>query len=171
MTPDIFRQWLRDRGCSFEEHERRRGEGVAAVTVRRGPHRSELPLASSRMDLQEEDVRRVVEELDLPTTSCRDRAAASNASAPDVPTDARRIRSQPRWPARAGGVRHRLKPYPGPVYSQSSSIATRGTSAGGIAYRRRSRFRAQARRWPSRAVTVPCHFRQTKSGISRWKSG
>ena len=66
MTPDTFRQWLRDRGCSFDQTESKRGEGVASVIVRRGPHRSELPLAASRMDLPEEDVRRVVEELDLP---------------------------------------------------------------------------------------------------------
>ena len=66
MTPDTFREWLRDRGCSFEQHESRRGGGVAAVTVKRGSKRSELPLAASKMDLQEEDVRRVVEELELP---------------------------------------------------------------------------------------------------------
>lgn len=66
MTPETFRRWLAERGCSFEQHESKRGEGVAPVTVRRGPHRTEMPLAASRMDLQEEDVRRIVEDLDLP---------------------------------------------------------------------------------------------------------
>ena len=66
MTPETFRAWLRDRGCSFDKTERGRGEGPVAVVVRRGPRRSLLPDASSHADLKDEDVRRVVTELDLP---------------------------------------------------------------------------------------------------------
>jgi hypothetical protein len=66
MTPETFRKWLAERGCTFEDTERKRGEGVASVVVRCGPRRSELPYASSRMDLQEEEVRRIMAELDLP---------------------------------------------------------------------------------------------------------
>lgn len=67
MTPQTFRSWLSDRGCTFEETERKRGEGVASVVVRREGRRSEMPYSSStNIDLQEEDVRRIVNELDLP---------------------------------------------------------------------------------------------------------
>ena len=66
MTPETFRNWLRDRGCSFEQTERKRGEGHVAVVVRRGPRRSVLPDGSSQLDLKEDDVRRIVAELDLP---------------------------------------------------------------------------------------------------------
>lgn len=66
MNAQTFRQWLTEKGCTFEETERKRGEGVATVIVRREGRRSEMPYASSRMDLQEEDVRRIVDELDLP---------------------------------------------------------------------------------------------------------
>ena len=67
MTPETFRSWLRERGCTFEETARDRGEGAASVVVRREGRRSEMPYAASRnIDLQEEEVRRIVDELDLP---------------------------------------------------------------------------------------------------------
>lgn len=66
MTPETFRKWLAERGCTFEQTKSTRGEGVASVVVRCGPRRSEMPNASSRMDLQEEEVRRIMAELDLP---------------------------------------------------------------------------------------------------------
>ncbi|MCT7374241.1 hypothetical protein [Chelativorans salis] len=66
MNAQTFRQWLTERGCTFEETERKRGEGFVSVVVRRKGRRSEMPYASSRMDLQEEDVRRIMRELDLP---------------------------------------------------------------------------------------------------------
>lgn len=66
MNPQTFRRWLAERGCSFEDTERKRGEGVASVTVRCGSRRSVMPSAASHMDLPEEDVRRIMHELDLP---------------------------------------------------------------------------------------------------------
>jgi hypothetical protein len=66
MTPETFRNWLAARGCSFEDTKRNRGEGVASVIVRCGSRRSEMPYASSKMDLKDEEVRRIMDELDLP---------------------------------------------------------------------------------------------------------
>jgi hypothetical protein len=66
MTPQTFRSWLAERGCTFEQTEARRGEGVASIIVRCGSRRSEMPYASSRMDLQDEEVRRIMAELELP---------------------------------------------------------------------------------------------------------
>lgn len=66
MTPQTFRSWLADRGCSFEQTERDRGGGIAAVRVRRGPRESLIPDAASHKDLPDEDVRRIVDDLDLP---------------------------------------------------------------------------------------------------------
>ena len=65
MNPETFRHWLAERGCTFEQTERNRGEGVAEIVVRRGPRRAVMPLSASRMDLPEEDVRRIVDELEL----------------------------------------------------------------------------------------------------------
>jgi hypothetical protein len=65
MTPDTFRHWLRERGCSFDQHEHHAGEGVPAVTVRRGDRRAELPMASSRKDLDPAVVGEIVEALGL----------------------------------------------------------------------------------------------------------
>lgn len=66
MNPQTFRSWLAERGCTFEETERKRGEGVASIVVRCGGRRSEMPDAASRNDLPEEVVRRIMEDLDLP---------------------------------------------------------------------------------------------------------
>lgn len=66
MNAETFRKWLAERGCSFEQTEQKRGQGVASVVARREGRRSEIPYAASKMDLQEEDVRRIVDELDLP---------------------------------------------------------------------------------------------------------
>lgn len=66
MNPQTFRRWLAERGCTFEDTERKRGEGATSVIVRCGGRRSEMPYAASHMDLQEEEVRRIMDELDLP---------------------------------------------------------------------------------------------------------
>jgi len=65
MNPETFRNWLRERGCTFEEHGRDRGGGLASVTVRREGRRADLSDATSRRDLDPEEVRRIVETLDL----------------------------------------------------------------------------------------------------------
>lgn len=65
MRSDTLRQWLSDSGCTFEQHPRERGQGPAQVTVRRGEHKSVLPLVGSTMDLDPDAVRRIVEDLKL----------------------------------------------------------------------------------------------------------
>jgi hypothetical protein len=64
MTPDTFRTWLAERGCSFEQHGRSEG-GLPSVTVRRGGRSAVLYDATSRKDLDPDQVRQVVEALDL----------------------------------------------------------------------------------------------------------
>lgn len=66
MNADTFRSWLTERGCTFEETARDRGEGATSVVIRCEGRRSELPYSASRMDLQEEEVRRIMDELELP---------------------------------------------------------------------------------------------------------
>jgi hypothetical protein len=66
MTPQTFRQWLAERGCTFEQTARDRGEGAASVIVKREGRRTEMPYAASRMDLPEQEVRRIMRDLDLP---------------------------------------------------------------------------------------------------------
>lgn len=66
MNPQTFRSWLAEKGCTFEDTERNRGEGVASVMVRCGSRRSEMPYAASHKDLPEEVVRRIMDDLDLP---------------------------------------------------------------------------------------------------------
>jgi hypothetical protein len=65
MTPQTFRRWLAERGCSFEEHPHERGEGLPSVTVRREGRRAVLSDSTSRQDLDEREVRRIVDELGL----------------------------------------------------------------------------------------------------------
>jgi hypothetical protein len=65
MTPETFRRWLADRGCIFEQHPSDRGNGLASVTVRRGGRRAELYDSTSRQDLDPDEVRKIVEALDL----------------------------------------------------------------------------------------------------------
>jgi hypothetical protein len=66
MRADTFKEWLRERGCEFDQAPRGRGAGHASLVVKRGARRSLLPEIGSHHDLEEDDVRRVVEELELP---------------------------------------------------------------------------------------------------------
>jgi len=66
MNAETFRNWLADHGCSFEQTEQKLGQGAVSIVARREGRRSEIPRAASKMDLREEDVRRIVDELDLP---------------------------------------------------------------------------------------------------------
>ena len=65
MHPDTFRNWLRQRGRTFDKHPRERGAGPTSVTVRSGDRVAELPKASSHKDLDPEEVRRIVDALGL----------------------------------------------------------------------------------------------------------
>jgi hypothetical protein len=58
MQSATFRKWLAERGCRFDHHEHKRGEGHVLVTVHRGGRKSEVPLGGSRQDLDPRDVRR-----------------------------------------------------------------------------------------------------------------
>lgn len=68
MTPETFRDWLRERGCSFEQHPSRRGDGVASITVKHGGKTATIPEAASRKDLDPRDVMAVCDELGLDPT-------------------------------------------------------------------------------------------------------
>jgi hypothetical protein len=63
MRADTFRDWLAQRGCTFDKHAR--GSGHAAVTVRREHRSAELPLLGSHKRLDDRVVRRVCEQLEL----------------------------------------------------------------------------------------------------------
>ena len=66
MRSDTFRKWLEERGCRFEQHPRAKGGlGHPSVTVRRGPRSAILPLVGTTQDLDPDDVREIVEALDL----------------------------------------------------------------------------------------------------------
>lgn len=66
MTPETFRRWLADRGCDFERHPREKSGGVPSVTVRRNGRKADIPAAAStHTDLDPEEIRRIVEALDL----------------------------------------------------------------------------------------------------------
>ena len=65
MQSATFRKWLAERGCRFDRHEHKRGEGHVLVTVHRERRKSEVPLGGSRQDLDHRDVRRACEELGL----------------------------------------------------------------------------------------------------------
>jgi mRNA interferase HicA len=65
MQSATFRKWLAERGCRFDLHEHKRGEGPGLVTVHREGRKSQVPLGGSRQDLDPRDVRRACEELGL----------------------------------------------------------------------------------------------------------
>jgi len=66
MYAETFRSWLSERGRTFEQTGQKRGQGPVCVVFRREGRRSEMPYAAARMDLEEEDVRQIVQDLDLP---------------------------------------------------------------------------------------------------------
>lgn len=65
MTPETFRRWLAERGCTFEQHEHKRGSGLPSVTIRRGGRRVVLYDSTSTQDLDPDEVRRIVDALGL----------------------------------------------------------------------------------------------------------
>jgi hypothetical protein len=66
MESETFRQWLSERGCTFEAGKDSAGaHGHAYVTVRRGDRRSVLPEVGSKKRLDSRIVRQVVDELGL----------------------------------------------------------------------------------------------------------
>lgn len=46
MQSATFRKWLAERGCRFDHHEHKRGEGHVLVTVHHEGRKSEVSLAS-----------------------------------------------------------------------------------------------------------------------------
>ena len=66
MESETFRQWLSERGCTFEAGKDTVGtHGNARVTVRRGDRRSVLPEVGSKKRLDPGTVRQIVDELGL----------------------------------------------------------------------------------------------------------
>ena len=65
MESATFRKWLAERGCRFDHHEEKRGDGLVTVTVHREGRKAEVPLGGSRQILDHRVVRRACEELGL----------------------------------------------------------------------------------------------------------
>lgn len=65
MQSATFRDWLTERGCRFQQHERGHGRGHAVVTVEREGRIAELPLVGSHERLDAVLVRDVCERLGL----------------------------------------------------------------------------------------------------------
>jgi hypothetical protein len=65
MESATFRKWLTDRGCRFDDGQKKRGEGSVTVMVHREGRKAEVPLGGSRQILDARVVRRVCEELGL----------------------------------------------------------------------------------------------------------
>ena len=65
MESATFRKWLTERGCRFEHHEEKRGDGQVMVTVHREGRKAEVPLGGSRQSLDQRIIRRACEELGL----------------------------------------------------------------------------------------------------------
>ena len=66
MESATLRQWLAERGCTFEAgRDTVRTEGHAYVTVRRGDRRAVLPDVGTHLRLDPRVVRQIVDDLGL----------------------------------------------------------------------------------------------------------
>ena len=65
MESATFRKWLAERGCRFDHHEEKRGDGPVVVTVHRAGRKAEAPLGGSRQVIDDRVARRVCDELGL----------------------------------------------------------------------------------------------------------
>lgn len=65
MESATFRKWLAERGCRFDHHEEKRGDGPVVVMVHHAGRKAEAPLGGSRQVIDDRVVRRVCEELGL----------------------------------------------------------------------------------------------------------
>ena len=65
MESATFRKWLSDRGCHFDQHEHKRGDGPVIFTVHREGRRSEVPLGGSRQHLDQHVVQQICQDLGL----------------------------------------------------------------------------------------------------------
>jgi hypothetical protein len=66
MEPETFRQWLSERGCTFEAgKDTVRTHGHAHVIVHRGDRSAVLPGVGTKKQLDPRIVRKIVDELGL----------------------------------------------------------------------------------------------------------
>ena len=66
MRSDIFKTWLAEKGCRFDEHAHGRKEkGHASLVVKLEGRHSVLPNVGTHQDMKAEDVARIVGELGL----------------------------------------------------------------------------------------------------------
>ncbi len=65
MQSATFRKWLAERGCRFDLHEQKRGEGHGTVTIHRAGRTAELPLVGASHNLDPRSVLQVCEALGL----------------------------------------------------------------------------------------------------------
>ena len=65
MRSDVFKKWLTEKGCRFDEHAHERGAGHGSLTVKLGGKHSVLPNVGSHQDMKAEEVARILGELGL----------------------------------------------------------------------------------------------------------
>lgn len=65
MRADTFKTWLEDKGCRFDKHEKEKGGGNASLIIKLGDKRSVLPLVGTNMDLDNDNMDRILQELGL----------------------------------------------------------------------------------------------------------
>ena len=77
MESATFRKWLAERGCRFDHHEEKRGDGQVTVTVHREGRKAEVPLGGSRQIIRPIASSAVLAgSLNSTGPSCLDRKAA-----------------------------------------------------------------------------------------------
>ena len=65
MRADTLKEWLSEKGASFEEHGHDRSQGHSSVLVKLEGKESVLPLVGTSQDLSSDDVKRIVDDLGL----------------------------------------------------------------------------------------------------------
>lgn len=65
MRSDIFKSWLKSKGCRFDEHDHTTGSGHASLMVKLEGKQSLLPLVGTHQDLDGADVDRILADLGL----------------------------------------------------------------------------------------------------------
>jgi hypothetical protein len=65
MRPDVFKLWLEDKGCRFDEGGHDRGNGHASLVIKLGEKRSVLPLVGTHQDIDNDDITRILRDLNI----------------------------------------------------------------------------------------------------------
>ena len=65
MRSDVFKLWLEDKGCCFDERKHERRTGHASLVIKLGKKRSVLPLLGTHQDMDNDDVARILSDLGI----------------------------------------------------------------------------------------------------------